>query len=139
MPFRERLTLLINEFGTALAGNAENLNDAIRRGAPALTRDARRSSTSWPSQNTIIRDLNANSDLIIGKLNERRAGRRRLHREAREHGAMSAPRARDDLSQNFALLDDFLAELEPTMVELNDLARRRGRRSPPTCAPRRPA
>ncbi len=29
--------ILINEFGTALAGNAENLNAAIRRGAPALT------------------------------------------------------------------------------------------------------
>ena len=35
-PFRERLTLIINEFGTALAGNPENLNAAIRRGAPAL-------------------------------------------------------------------------------------------------------
>ena len=36
-PFRERLTLLINEFGTALAGNPDTLNEAIRLGAPALT------------------------------------------------------------------------------------------------------
>ena len=36
-PFRRRLTLLINEFGTALAGNPENLREAIRLGAPALT------------------------------------------------------------------------------------------------------
>ncbi len=35
-PFKRRLQLMINEFGTALAGNPENLNDAIRRGAPAL-------------------------------------------------------------------------------------------------------
>ena len=35
-PFKDRLTLLINEFGTALDGNAENLNAAIRAGAPAL-------------------------------------------------------------------------------------------------------
>src|SRR5829696_9279173 len=35
-PFKDRLQLLINEFGTALDGNAENLNAAIRAGAPAL-------------------------------------------------------------------------------------------------------
>ena len=34
-PFKRRLQLLINEFGTALAGNSQNLNDAIRRGGRA--------------------------------------------------------------------------------------------------------
>ena len=33
-PFRERLALIINEFGTALAGNPENLNAAIRARRP---------------------------------------------------------------------------------------------------------
>ena len=33
-PFKNRLQLLINEFGTALDANAENLNAAIRSGAP---------------------------------------------------------------------------------------------------------
>jgi len=36
MPYNQRLQLLINEFGTALTGNSENLNAAILRGAPAL-------------------------------------------------------------------------------------------------------
>ena len=40
-PFKRRLQLIINEFGTALVGNAENLNAAIRSGAPAL-RELRR-------------------------------------------------------------------------------------------------
>src|SRR5918996_4738054 len=35
-PFKRRLQLLIAEFGTALAGNPQNLNAAIRGGAPAL-------------------------------------------------------------------------------------------------------
>ena len=48
-PYKRRLQLLINEFGTALAGNADNLNEAIRLGAPALT-SSRRSSTSWPTR-----------------------------------------------------------------------------------------
>ena len=65
-PFKERLALIINEFGTALAGNAENLNAAIRRGAPALQTCGRRWRSS-PSQNTTIRDLNANSDQIISR------------------------------------------------------------------------
>ncbi len=120
LPFRERLTLLVNEFGTALAGNSENLNQAIRRGAPAL-RETQKVFDLLASQNTIIRDLNANSDVIIGKLADRRQDVVDFIEETKDTAEVSASR-RDDLSQNFALLDDFLAELEPTMVELNDVA-----------------
>ena len=119
-PFRDRLTLLINEFGTALAGNAENLNAAIRRGAPALE-ETQKVFNLLASQNTIIRDLNADSDVIIGKLADRRQDVVDFIEEAENTAAISASR-RDDLSQNFALLDDFLAELRPTMVELNSVA-----------------
>ena len=120
LPFRERLTLLVNEFGTALAGNADNLNEAIERGAPALE-ETRKVFDLLASQNTIIRDLNANSETIISKLAERRQDVVDFIEEAGSTAEITASR-RDDLSQNFALLDDFLAELEPTMVELNDVA-----------------
>ena len=119
-PFRDRLTLLINEFGTGLAGNADNLNEAIRRGAPALE-ETEKVFNLLASQNTIIRDLNVDSDIIISKLNERREDVVDFIEEAENTAAISASR-REDLSQNFALLDDFLAELRPTMVELNTLA-----------------
>jgi phospholipid/cholesterol/gamma-HCH transport system substrate-binding protein len=120
LPFRERLTLLINEFGTALAGNGENLNKAIRRGAPALEQ-TRRVTRLLAGQNTMIRDLNANSDRIIGKLAARRRDVVRFIDEARNTAEVANSR-RDDLSENFALLDDFLAQLGPTMSELDDLA-----------------
>ena len=120
MPFRERLTLIINEFGTALAGNPENLNDAIRRGAPALEA-AKKVTGVLADQNTIIRDLNANSDEIISKLNERSADVVRFIKNARATADVGAAQ-RDNLSQNFALLDNFLAELKPTMTQLNNLA-----------------
>jgi ABC-type transporter Mla subunit MlaD len=119
-PFRDRLTLLINEFGTALAGNADNLNDAIRRGAPAL-QQTRQVFDLLARQNTMIRDLNVNSDKIIGKLAERRKDVVDFINEANATAQASSDR-RDDLSQNFALLDDFLAELKPTMTDLNGLA-----------------
>jgi ABC-type transporter Mla subunit MlaD len=120
LPFRERLTLLINEFGTALAGNPDSLNDAIRLGAPALTQ-LRKVTQILASQNTIIRDLNANSDEVIGRLAARRDDVVRFIREARDTAEISASR-RDDLSRNFEILDDFLAELRPTLAELDNLA-----------------
>jgi len=35
-PYRERFSIIVNELGAAVAGNAKNLNDAIRRAAPGL-------------------------------------------------------------------------------------------------------
>ena len=49
--YKQRLQLLINEFGTALAGNADSLNEAIRLGAPALTQ-LRKVTSILASQNT---------------------------------------------------------------------------------------
>jgi phospholipid/cholesterol/gamma-HCH transport system substrate-binding protein len=119
-PFKRRLQLIINEFGTALAGNPENLNDAVRRGAPAL-RQLEEALDILGDQNTIIRDLNANSDRIIARLAERRDDVVKFIKEARDTAAASAER-RQDLAADFDLLDNFLAELQPTMVELGDLA-----------------
>jgi ABC-type transporter Mla subunit MlaD len=119
-PFKRRLQLLINEFGTALAGNPENLNEAIRRGAPAL-RQLEEALDILGDQNTIIRDLNANSDRIFARLTERKEDVVRFIKEARDTAAASAER-RADLAADFDLLDDFLAGLRPTMVELGNLA-----------------
>jgi ABC-type transporter Mla subunit MlaD len=120
-PFKDRLALLINEFGTALAGNPENLNEAIRLGAPALD-DLHAALRLLGRQNTVIRDLNVDSDEIISKLADRREDVAAFIDNAGEAAAASAERS-DDLSADFDKLDDFLAELEPTMVELGNVAR----------------
>lgn len=120
MPFKQRLAILINEFGTALAGNPENLNEAIRLGAPALE-DLHDALKLLAKQNTTIRDLNVNSDEIIGKLADRRQDVVAFIREAGDTAVASAER-RDDLSANFDKLDDFLTELGPTMAALEDTA-----------------
>jgi ABC-type transporter Mla subunit MlaD len=120
-PFKDRLAILINEFGTALAGNPENLNEAIRLGAPALE-DLHDALKLLAKQNTVIRDLNVDSDRIVGVLAERRDDVSAFIRNAGVAAAASAERS-DDLSRNFDRLDDFLAELEPTMVELGNTAR----------------
>jgi virulence factor Mce-like protein len=119
-PYKRRLTLLINEFGTALAGNPESLNSAIRRGAPAL-RDLEAVTDILADHNRIIRQLNEDSDAIIARLAERREDVVRFIEEARDTSEASAAR-RGDLSRDFEILDDFLAELRPTLADLEGLA-----------------
>ncbi|MCA1682561.1 MAG: MlaD family protein [Actinobacteria bacterium] len=47
-PYRERLRIILSELGAGVAGNAQNLNDAIRRANPALREtDKVLSSSSW--------------------------------------------------------------------------------------------
>jgi virulence factor Mce-like protein len=120
-PYKQRLSLLINEFGTALAGNAENLNEAIRLGAPALA-ETRKVTKILADQNRIIRDLNVNSDRVIGELARARNDVVEFVDEAEDAAAASASR-REDLSRDFELLDDFLTELNPTLAELESVAR----------------
>lgn len=120
-PYSRRLQLLINEFGTGLVGNAENLNAAIRSGAPAL-RELRKVLKILGRQNTIIAQLNADSDTVFARLTERREDVVRFIDEAEDTARVSAER-REDLSRNFELLDDFLFELKPVMVQLGSLAR----------------
>jgi virulence factor Mce-like protein len=119
-PYKNRLAILINEFGTALAGNPKDLNEAIRLGAPAL-RKLQAALEILADQNRTIRDLNANSDRIIAQLANRRQDVISFIQESRDAAAISASR-RADLSTDFNRLDDFLAELRPTLAKLGDAA-----------------
>jgi ABC-type transporter Mla subunit MlaD len=120
-PFKRRLQLIINEFGTALVGNADNLNAAIRSGAPAL-RELRKVLKILGRQNRIIAGLNSDSDAVFAQLTDRREDVVRFIDEAEDAARISSER-REDLARNFDLLDDFLFELRPVMVELGNLAR----------------
>jgi phospholipid/cholesterol/gamma-HCH transport system substrate-binding protein len=120
-PFKRRFQLIINEFGTALVGNPENLNAAIRSGAPAL-RELRKVLQILGRQNRIIAELNVNNDTIFQKLADRREDVVRFIDKAEDTARVSAER-RAELSQDFDLLDDFLFRLRPVMVQLGHLAR----------------
>ena len=95
-PFKRRFQLILNEFGTALVGNAENLNAAIRSGAPAL-RELRKVLKILGRQNTIIAQLNADSDTVFARLTERREDVVRFIDEAEDTARISAER-REDLA-----------------------------------------
>jgi virulence factor Mce-like protein len=119
--YRDRLSMIINEFGTALAGNAHDLNQAIRLGSPSLL-ELRKVLDILAKQNTTLRDINVNSDRIFSQLDKNKANVVRFIQEARDTAAASAAR-RDDLSADFDRLDDFLNQLGPTSQQLADTAR----------------
>jgi len=119
-PYKDRLSILINEFGTALAGNPKQLNKAIALGSPAL-RKLQSALRILASENRTIRDLNANSDTIITQLANKRQDVISFIQHARDTAAISASR-RADLSTNFNRLDNFLAQLKPTLAKLGTLA-----------------
>ncbi len=82
-PIGERLAILINEFGTGLAGRGQALNDVIHRANPAL-RDTDKVLAVLASQNRTLADLAKNSDRVLIPLAAKRQPARRLHR-AGEH------------------------------------------------------
>jgi ABC-type transporter Mla subunit MlaD len=120
LPYRERFRLIINEFGAGLAGRPEDLNEAIRRGVPALRQSARLLNV-LADHNRVIRDLVANADRVIGRLAGNRRDVGRFVVEARDTASASAER-REDIATNFRKLPDFLEELTPTMAALGEAA-----------------
>ena len=124
LPRRERFRIILGELGAAVAGNAGNLNAAIRRAVPAL-RETNRVLAILSRQNQILADLARDADTVIGDLAGNRRDVARWVVEARDTARTSAERDRD-IARGFERLPRFLAELEPTMVELGKTADNQG-------------
>ena len=119
-PFRERLTLIVNEFGTALAGNPEALNEAIRLGSPALTELEQVTGILAGQANTIKR-LNVRSERVSEELARYKEQIVRFIDEAEDLSSTSLER-RESVSRGFDLFDDYVAELGPTLAQLDETA-----------------
>jgi ABC-type transporter Mla subunit MlaD len=120
LPYRERFRLIVNEFGAGLAGRPEDLNEAIRRGVPALRQTARLLEV-LADHDRVIRDLVTNADTVLTKLARNRRNVGRFVVEARDTASASAEREAD-IRLNFRKLPRFLRELRPTMAALGQTA-----------------
>ena len=123
-PYRERLSLLISGLGAAVAGNADNLDAALRRATPAL-RETNRVLAILARQNQVLADLAKNADTVLADLAERRTDVSRFVVEARDTARASAERD-VALAEGFRRLPAFLRELRPTMLELGRTADAQG-------------
>jgi virulence factor Mce-like protein len=119
-PTRERLAILINEFGTALAGRGNDLNEAIHRANPAL-RDTDKVLAVLAAQNRTLADLAKNSDTVLAPLAKRKEQVANFIVESNKTAQATAER-RQDISLNIEKFPAFLQQLQPTLADLGALA-----------------
>ncbi|HEX8105185.1 MAG TPA: MlaD family protein [Solirubrobacteraceae bacterium] len=120
-PYRERLALIFNEFGGALASNGPNLNDAIRRAIPALN-ETDRVLKLLADNRAELQSLTRASATVLSQLSDRRTEVSRFVREAGNAAEASADR-RADLRETIRRFPGFLSELRPTLADLGTAAR----------------
>jgi virulence factor Mce-like protein len=120
LPFRERLTILLDELGAGLAGRGEDLDELIRRANPAL-RETDRVLAILARQNRVLSNLALDSDTALAPLareKERVAG---FIRNANATGQATAERS-DDIEAGIQRLPGFLRQLRPLMADLGGFA-----------------
>jgi len=120
LPERQRLTLIINEFGAGLAGRGSDLNVVIRRANPALA-ELDKVLSILASENQVLTQLAVDSDKALAPL-----------AAVREHVAnfivasntvnQATAAQRGALAQNLALFPEFLRQLTPAMERLGRFA-----------------
>ena len=119
LPYRERLSVIVNELGTGLAGRAEDLNAAIRRANPAL-QEANRVLAIVDGDRARLGALVDESDTVIAQLAARRG---RVADFIDRAAAVSERTAgqRGNLAETVRRLPALLTESRPTLARLREL------------------
>jgi ABC-type transporter Mla subunit MlaD len=120
LPYRQRLAIIINEFGTALAGRGNDLNNAIRRANPAL-RETDKVLSILAGQNRQLANLARDSDTVIAPLAAKRKRISHFVVAANETGKATAERSAD-IERTFQRFPAFLQQLRPTLQGLSDFS-----------------
>lgn len=119
-PYPERLSLLLAEFGTGLAGRGEELNEAIHRANPAL-RETDRVLATLAEQNGVLARLARDADAVLEPLARERRRVSSFIRQANATAEATAER-RDDLRRSVERLPRVLPELRRTLAQLGSFS-----------------
>jgi virulence factor Mce-like protein len=120
LPYRQRLALIINEFGTGLAGRGQELNEAIHRANPAL-RETDRVLAILAEQNDTLASLAERSDRVLAPLAKRKERVSGFINNANDVAQATAER-RTDIERTFQRLPRYLAELRPVLGDLETVS-----------------
>jgi ABC-type transporter Mla subunit MlaD len=120
LPYRERLSIIINELGTGLAGRGADLNQVIRNADPAL-QETDKVLKLLASENKTLRDLARDSDASLAPLARERAKVVDFVDKAGNTAQATAEKSAA-FEQNIAKLPAFLRQLKPTMIRLGALS-----------------
>jgi phospholipid/cholesterol/gamma-HCH transport system substrate-binding protein len=120
LPYRQRLTIILNELGTGLAGRGADLNQVIRNADPALSQTDKVLKL-LAGESRVLADLARDSDKALAPV-----ARERKHVTGFIHNAGITAQATAEKSQQFekiwADLPAFLRQLKPTMIRLGALS-----------------
>jgi phospholipid/cholesterol/gamma-HCH transport system substrate-binding protein len=120
LPERERLTIILNELGTGLAGRGKDLNNVIRRADPALA-ETDKVLGILKQQNQVLANLATESDQVLAPLAKSKEQVADFLVKARNVSQATAEK-RGALAQNLRKLPTFLTQLRPTLQQLGNLS-----------------
>jgi virulence factor Mce-like protein len=116
LPYRERLTLIINELGAAAAGRSGDLQQALQRAVPALTETDNLLALLGNDSHT-LQNLTHDSNTVITALANNSVGVKRFIDMANRTAVASATQ-QSNLQQSWARLPALLSQLRPAMAKL---------------------
>ncbi len=117
MPYRERLTLIINELGAGVAGNSENLQAALDRAVPALTNTDNLLNLLANNSQT-IQSLTTSANTLVTELANNSGQVQRFIGSAAKISTDTATQTAN-LKATFQNLPPFLEELRPALAQLS--------------------
>ncbi len=120
LPERQRLAILINEFGAGLAGRGSDLNVVIRRANPAL-QELEKVLKILANENKVLTDLAVEGDRAIAPLAADRGKLADFITQSKTVAQASANHAHA-IGENFADFPAFLEQLGPAMERLGRFA-----------------
>jgi virulence factor Mce-like protein len=116
LPYRERLTLIINELGAAAAARSGDLQAALRRAVPALTETDNLLNLLGNDSHT-LQSLTRDSNSVITALANNSVGVKNFIVEANRAATATATQD-NNLRLTFANLPATLEQLRPAMAKL---------------------
>ena len=119
-PVRQSLAVIINEFGTGLAGRGSDLNAVIHRANPALG-NTDKVLKILAGQNRTLAQLATDSDTVLAPLAREHNQISGFITQANTTAVASAARAQA-ISETFRKFPSYLAQLRPLMADLGTLA-----------------
>lgn len=117
LPYRQRFTIILNELGTGLAGNGENLNEALRNADPAF-KELQNVVALLASENKTLARLAKDGDTVLQPLARERAHFAGFIKNSGVAAQATAERSAD-LEKDFNKFPAFLRKFGPTMEALN--------------------
>jgi phospholipid/cholesterol/gamma-HCH transport system substrate-binding protein len=120
LPYAQRFSLILNEFGAGVAGRGTDLNQAIKRANPAFY-ELDKVLAILAKQNKTLADLARDSDTSLAPLARDRRQIGDFIDQSSQVAAATAEK-RVALERQFELLPTFLRELRPTLSDTSKLA-----------------